>query len=77
MVLIVTCYRLRRIEDVFVIILHFSFLRLVENTLRYGSLVELVGCTTMLCLIGYCIIGVRKKKRNPRIKACRVFKRIL
>ncbi|KAF3054532.1 Odorant receptor 206 [Nylanderia fulva] len=34
-----------------------NFLQLVENTLRYSSLVEIVGCTTIICLTGYCIIG--------------------
>ncbi|XP_070159151.1 odorant receptor 4-like [Polyergus mexicanus] len=34
-----------------------NFLQLVENTLRYSSLVEILGCTTIICLTGYCIIG--------------------
>ncbi|XP_032689613.1 uncharacterized protein LOC116852931 [Odontomachus brunneus] len=34
-----------------------NFLHLVETSLRYSSLVEIVGCTTIICLVGYCIIG--------------------
>ncbi|XP_067214159.1 odorant receptor 4-like [Linepithema humile] len=33
-----------------------NFLQLVENTLRYSNLVEIVGCTIIICLVGYCII---------------------
>ncbi|KAL6426579.1 hypothetical protein ACFW04_009175 [Cataglyphis niger] len=33
-----------------------NFLQLVENTLRYSSLVEILGCTIIICLTGYCII---------------------
>ncbi|XP_014467410.1 PREDICTED: uncharacterized protein LOC106740661 [Dinoponera quadriceps] len=34
-----------------------NFLNLVETTLRYANLVEIVGCTTIICLVGYCMIG--------------------
>ncbi|EZA50021.1 ObirOr5-L4 [Ooceraea biroi] len=40
-----------------------NFLRLVENTLCYSSFVEIVGCTTIICLVGYCII-VEWEDRN-------------
>ncbi|XP_011684689.1 PREDICTED: uncharacterized protein LOC105448027 [Wasmannia auropunctata] len=37
-----------------------NFLQLVESTLRYSSLVEIVGCTMIMCLTGYCIIGAEE-----------------
>ncbi|KAL6259125.1 hypothetical protein P5V15_009047 [Pogonomyrmex californicus] len=42
-----------------------NFLQLVENTLRYSNLVEIVGCTTIICLCGYCIIGEWEDRNVP------------
>ncbi|XP_011058389.1 PREDICTED: odorant receptor 94b-like [Acromyrmex echinatior] len=42
-----------------------NFLQLVENVLRYSSLVEIVGCTTLMCLTGYCIIGEWDNRNLP------------
>ncbi|XP_018359687.1 PREDICTED: uncharacterized protein LOC108758942, partial [Trachymyrmex cornetzi] len=33
-----------------------SFLQLVENTLQQACLIELMGCTMLICLLGYFII---------------------
>jgi len=38
----------------------FSFLNKVEEILQYICLVEVVGCTFILCLLGYYIIMVRE-----------------
>ncbi|XP_025158966.1 odorant receptor 13a-like isoform X2 [Harpegnathos saltator] len=34
----------------------FSFLYLVEDTMRHSSLFEILGSTIMMCLVGYCIL---------------------
>ncbi|XP_019699403.1 uncharacterized protein LOC105188563 [Harpegnathos saltator] len=34
-----------------------NFLHLVETTLRYSNLVEIIGCSTIICLAGYCAIA--------------------
>lgn len=39
---------------------HSSFLHLVESTLQQACLIELMGCTLIVCLLGYFIIMVRK-----------------
>ncbi|XP_019699390.1 odorant receptor 13a-like isoform X1 [Harpegnathos saltator] len=33
-----------------------NFLQLVEHTLQQACLIELLGCTMIVCLLGYCII---------------------
>ncbi|XP_011148386.1 uncharacterized protein LOC105188561 [Harpegnathos saltator] len=33
-----------------------NFLQLVQNTLQYSSLMEITGCTIIVCLIGYYVI---------------------
>ncbi|EZA50023.1 ObirOr5-L6 [Ooceraea biroi] len=33
-----------------------SFLSLVEKTLQHGSLFDVLGCTMLICLVGYCIL---------------------
>lgn len=38
----------------------FSFLGKVEDILQYMCLVEVIGCTFILCLLGYYIIMVRE-----------------
>jgi len=38
----------------------FSFLNKVEEILQYICLVEVIGCTFILCLLGYYIIMVRE-----------------
>ena len=39
----------------------FSFLNKIEEILQYICLVEVVGCTFILCLLGYYIIMVHEK----------------
>ncbi|XP_076393836.1 odorant receptor 10-like [Megachile rotundata] len=46
--------RIARIVEQHVRILR--FLELTEKTLRYISLVEFLGCTVELCLLGYCVL---------------------
>jgi len=36
-----------------------SFLRLVQSTLQYTSLLEVMGCTIIVCLLGHDVITVR------------------
>jgi len=40
------------------LLMPFSFLNKVEEILQYICLVEVVGCTFILCLLGYYIIMV-------------------
>ncbi|EFN78630.1 hypothetical protein EAI_17428 [Harpegnathos saltator] len=42
----------------------FSFLYLVEDTMRHSSLFEILGSTLMLCLVGYCILIVGSTFRS-------------
>lgn len=42
----------------------FSFLSKVEEIFQYICLVEVVGCTFILCLLGYYIIMVRELINN-------------
>ncbi|XP_025158233.1 uncharacterized protein LOC105188557 [Harpegnathos saltator] len=41
-----------------------NFLYLVEDTMRYSSLFEILGSTLMLCLVGYCILIVGSTFRS-------------
>ncbi|XP_011158994.1 odorant receptor 13a-like [Solenopsis invicta] len=49
-----------------------SFLHLVENTLQQACLIELMGCTAILCLIGYFIIMEWESNTNS-IAVCTYF----
>ncbi|XP_011880388.1 PREDICTED: odorant receptor 4-like [Vollenhovia emeryi] len=46
-----------------------NFLQLVENTLRYSSLVEIVGCCTIICLVGYAIIAEWEDRNLPALSS--------
>ncbi|KAL6259123.1 hypothetical protein P5V15_009045 [Pogonomyrmex californicus] len=48
-----------------------SFLQLVENTLQQACLIELLGCTVIVCLLGYFII-MEWENSNP-IAMCSYF----
>ncbi|KAF3054530.1 Odorant receptor 141 [Nylanderia fulva] len=48
-----------------------NFLQLVENTMQQMCLIELTGCTTIVCILGYCII-VEWEKSNT-IATCSYF----
>jgi len=41
--------------------MHYSFLQLVQNVIQYSSLLELIGCTLIICLLGYLVIMVNTK----------------
>ncbi|CAL1689179.1 unnamed protein product [Lasius platythorax] len=47
------------------------FLQLVEHTMQQMCLIELMGCTTIVCILGYCII-VEWEKSNT-IATCSYF----
>lgn len=36
----------------------YSFLQLVQDTLQYTSLLEVMGCTIIVCLLGHDILTV-------------------
>ncbi|XP_020279263.1 odorant receptor 13a-like [Pseudomyrmex gracilis] len=48
-----------------------SFLQLVEDTLQQACLIEFLGCTIIVCLLGYCII-MEWENSNP-IAMCSYF----
>ncbi|XP_012230128.1 odorant receptor 4-like isoform X2 [Linepithema humile] len=48
-----------------------NFLRLVEETMQQVCLIDLMGCTIIVCIIGYCII-MEWEKHNP-IAMCSYF----
>ncbi|XP_012230129.1 odorant receptor 4-like [Linepithema humile] len=48
-----------------------NFLQLVEETLQQACLIELLGCTIIVCLLGYCII-MEWENSNP-IAMCSYF----
>ncbi|XP_032689611.1 odorant receptor 13a-like [Odontomachus brunneus] len=48
-----------------------NFLQLVEHTLQQACLIELMGCTMIVCLLGYCII-MEWENSNP-IAMCSYF----
>ncbi|XP_018348710.1 PREDICTED: uncharacterized protein LOC108752406 [Trachymyrmex septentrionalis] len=40
-----------------------NFLQLVQSTIQYTSLIQIMGSTVMICLVGYYVIMVRKNFR--------------
>ncbi|XP_018364317.1 PREDICTED: odorant receptor 13a-like [Trachymyrmex cornetzi] len=51
-----------------------SFLQLIENTLHQACLIELMGCTMLICLLGYFII--MEWENSNRIAMCSYFSSI-
>ncbi|KAG7198571.1 hypothetical protein KM043_005935 [Ampulex compressa] len=41
-----------------------NFVRMVEMALQESSLVEIVGCTSIICLLGYCVLMAEKVSRT-------------